>query len=110
MTKLGITAVLVLAASALADVGPRPPPCNIAGKSCTTCTVNAGDPPGACELGAQDAGLVAADCSDRTGAVLQYYYCPKGTTLTHSSCASVPLELVPCGALVLLLLRRRSAP
>lgn len=107
MTKLCVAAVMMLAVNALADVGPKPAPCNIAGKGCTTCSVNAGAPPGACELDAQDAGLVAADCSDRSGSVTQYYYCPKGTTLVHSSCASVPFELFPLAALVLLL-RRRS--
>ena len=107
MLRLTVLAAALFSFSALADLGPKPAGCNISGKGCTTCDLNAGEQPGTCEAGALDAGLVLEDCSDRTGATLHHYYCPVGTTLSHSSCASVPYELLPFGALLLLALRRR---
>jgi hypothetical protein len=106
MTRLTLLFTLV-SLSALADVGPRPAACNVAGKGCTTCDLNAGEPPGVCEASAQDAGLVLSDCTDRSGALLHTYYCPKGTSVARSSCAAVPPEVVPFAGLLLLALRRR---
>lgn len=73
---------------ALADVGPKPPPCNVPA-GCTTCLTLFGDPDGGvqCGLAARDAGLVLSDCADRVGASEKEYYCPPG----------MPARQRPCG-------------
>lgn len=91
----------------LADVGASPPRCNISGTTCTSCWAGPFESDGGCEATAQDAGLVLNECTDSSNGIAEHYYCPRGTVLQHSSCASVPLELVPFGALVLLALPRR---
>lgn len=92
----------------LSDVGPKPPPCNVEGKGCTSCVSLAGQSDGGCEAFALDAGLKLSDCSDRSGSQLTSYYCPAGVTLSHGSCgcASAPLG---AALLVLALIGARRA-
>lgn len=99
--------LLLLSSIALADVGPRPPKCNVP-QSCTTCGESLADEAmGAdCRTAALDAGLILSECSDRVGSGVTRYYCPKGTTVSRG-CSSV--DVLGLSALGLLLLRRRSA-
>jgi hypothetical protein len=100
----------LVAMLALADVGPRPAPCNSEGKGCTACESNTPDSDGGCDAAALDAGLKLSDCSDRSGSVLTSYYCPPGVTLTHpgcGGCSSAPLGALLLGALTFR--ARRSA-
>lgn len=104
-------ALLVLslfASSALADVGPRPPPCSVP-TACVTCVNNAGDADAGCAAGALDAGLVLSECSDRSGSVLSSYYCPKDQPAVRScGCATVDVVgLAGLGVFLPRLLRRR---
>lgn len=90
--------VLFVSSIALADVGPRPPRCNVP-EGCVTCTGEQ-----ECVAQAVDAGLVASECSDRSGSVQYSYFCPQGKVATRG-CSSV--DVIGLGALATLLLRRR---
>ena len=78
---------LFIALPALADVGPPPPKCNVP-SACTSCGRNLGDEDAGweCRAGAADAGLTVSECTDRSGAYLTEYYCPRGTTATRPAC------------------------
>lgn len=95
--------LLLVASAAVADVGPRPPKCNVP-EGCVTCGVDLGSAdPNQCSAQAVDAGLSESECSDRTGAFEQRYFCPKGKSATRG-CSSV--DVLGLSALAALLLRR----
>ncbi|MBX7098267.1 MAG: hypothetical protein K1X89_11185 [Myxococcaceae bacterium] len=93
---------------ALADVGPKPPPCNVPA-ACTTCWTLFGDPDAGvqCGLAARDAGLVLSDCADRVGASEKTYYCPPGMPATQRPCGcDAGAGATALGAVLVLLWRR----
>lgn len=97
----------LLATAALADVGPRPPPCSVPGE-CVTCTRNGSETSTPCGDAAVDAGLVRSACTDRQGAVFSEYYCPADKPATRL-CGCSSTEALGAVALLALLRRRRSA-
>lgn len=96
----------ILSTAALADVGPRPPPCSVP-SGCVTCVRNGGETATPCGDEAIDAGLVRSDCSDRSGAVFTEYYCPPSTPATRF-CGCSSTEVLGAIALLALLRRRRG--
>ena len=90
--------VLLVSSIALADVGPRPPRCNVP-EGCVTCSGEQ-----ECVAQALDAWLIESECSDRSGSVEYGYFCPKGKTATRG-CSSV--DVLGLSALATLMLRRR---
>jgi len=111
MRSLAITLFLLLASSAVADVGPRPPACTVPA-ACVTCTTGLDTSPDGgdgCAAGALDAGLRLADCTDHYGLTLKSYYCPASTP-AYRSCGCGAAEGLAAVALLGLfpLLRRRS--
>lgn len=108
--RLALLACCVLASVALADVGPRPPPC-VVPSACVTCVNSAGSSDGGCEAGAADAGLLLSECSDRTGSQLSTYYCPRDQPAVRScGCATLDVVgLAGLGVFLPRLLRRRRA-
>jgi hypothetical protein len=90
--------VLFVSSIALADVGPRPPRCNVP-EGCVTCSGEQ-----ECVAQAVDGGLIESECSDRTGSVEHRYFCPKGKTATRG-CSSV--DVLGLSAVAALMLRRR---
>ena len=97
---------LLLAAPALADVGPRPPPCSVP-EGCVSCVSMGGDPTVAdCRSGALAKGLVRSDCSDRRGAELTEYFCPANTPARRCGCGATDAAVWAVAA-VLMLRRRR---
>jgi uncharacterized protein (TIGR03382 family) len=98
-------ALLFVSSIALADVGPRPPQCNVP-DGCVTCLTEFGnrDAGDACRAEALDAGLIESECSDRLGASATSNFCPPGKVATRG-CSSV--GVLGLSALAVLLFRRR---
>jgi uncharacterized protein (TIGR03382 family) len=108
--KTLLAACFLVAAPALADVGPRPPSCTVPA-SCVSCTTSVSEPDAGadCRSGAADAGLSRSDCTDSAGAFVTEHFCPKGVTASRPGCGCSAVDAPSLLALLALVSRRQRS-
>lgn len=99
-----VLVVSLVAGSAFADVPGPKQTCN-APPECVGCPVSDPD----CKANAEDAGLLATDCTTRRGVPVNYY-CPPGVEPVQTCGCSGASGLFAIGALVLLGRRAKKNP